>query len=316
MTKRIGLVGARGHTGRHLLRLLAGRSDMAVVCAGSREFAGQKVTTLAPEADAALEFEALTPEDLPGRDLDAVILALPNGAAAPYIVAIEEGAPETVIVDLSADYRFDDGWTYGLPEIYGRDRIKGATRIANPGCYATAGQLAIAPLRELIDGTAHVFGVSGYSGAGTTPSRKNDTAALQDNLMPYALTGHLHEGEMTRHSGVPVAFTPHVAAFFQGLTATVQFGFLKPQSIDAIRERYTSAYGGEPLIRLIDTVPEIRDGAHFNGAVLGGFAVSQNGMRGVSVCALDNLLKGAAVQAVQNLAIALDLPEFDGLLSK
>lgn len=314
MSVTVGLVGARGHTGRHLLRLLAGRSDMQVVCAGSREFAGQAVATLAPEVDPGLVFEALTPEDVAGRGLDAVILALPNGAAAPYVAAIDAASPGTVIVDLSADYRFDDSWTYGLPEIYGRDRITGAKRIANPGCYATAGQLAIAPLREVITGTAHVFGVSGFSGAGTTPSRKNDTEALKDNLMPYALTGHLHEGEMARHTGVPVAFTPHVAAFFQGLTATVQVDFAAPQSLEDVRARYAGAYDGEPLIRLIDGIPEIRDGAHFNGAVMGGFAVSKDGMRGVTVCALDNLLKGAAVQAVQNLAIAAGLPEFDGLI--
>lgn len=316
MSVRIGLVGARGHTGRHLLRLIAGRGDMTVACAGSREFSGQAVTTLAPEADPDLVFEALSPEGVAGRGLDAVILALPNGAAAPYVAAIEADAPETVIVDLSADYRFDDTWIYGLPEIYGRERIRGAKRIANPGCYATAGQLAIAPLREVITGTAHVFGVSGYSGAGTTPSRKNDKAALKDNLMPYALTGHLHEGEMARHLGAPVAFTPHVAEFFQGLTATVQFGFASPQTADEIRARYDAAYGREPLVRLIDAIPEIRDGAHFNGAVLGGFAVSKDGRRGVSVCAIDNLLKGAAVQAVQNLAIALGLPEFDGLIAE
>lgn len=314
MSVAIGLVGARGHTGRHLLRLLAGRGDMEVVCAGSREFAGQAVTTLAPEADPALVFEALAPEDVAARGLDAVILALPNGAAAPFVAAIDAASPGTVIVDLSADYRFDDSWIYGLPEIYGRDRIRGAKRIANPGCYATAGQLAIAPLRDMISGTAHVFGVSGYSGAGTTPSRKNDTEALKDNLMPYALTGHLHEGEMTRHAGVPVAFTPHVAEFFQGLTATVQIEFARPQSEEDVRARYADAYDSEPLIRLIDGIPEIRDGAHFNGAVLGGFAVSRDAMRGVTVCALDNLLKGAAVQAVQNLAIATGLPEFDGLI--
>lgn len=313
MTARIGLVGARGHTGRHLLRLLAGRGDMDVTCAGSREFAGQKVATLAPEADPDLVFEALTPEDVAGRGLDAVILALPNGAAAPYVAAIEAQAPDTVIVDLSADYRFDDAWTYGLPEIHGRDRIRGARRIANPGCYATAGQLAIAPLREVMHGAASVFGVSGYSGAGTTPSRKNDTEALADNLMPYALTGHLHEAEMARHLGVPVAFTPHVAAFFQGLTATVHMTFSAPQTPEAVRARYETAYDGETLIRLSDTIPEIRDGAHFTGAVLGGFAVSKDGMRAVTVCAIDNLLKGAAVQAVQNLALALGRPEFDGL---
>ena len=314
MSARIGLVGARGHTGRHLLRLIAGRADMTVVCAGSREFAGQAVTMLAPEADPDLMFEALEPLDFASRGLDVVILALPNGAAAPFVAAIESRAPETVIVDLSADYRFDDNWVYGLPEIYGREQIARAKRIANPGCYATAGQLAIAPLKRRLSGAAHVFGVSGFSGAGTTPSRKNDAEALADNLMPYALTDHLHEREMTRHLGVPVAFTPHVAPFFQGLIATVQMTFAKPQTGAMVRQLYDDHYRDEPLVTVLDTIPEIRDGAHFNGAALGGFAVSHDGLRGVSVCALDNLLKGAAVQAVQNAALALGLPEFDGLL--
>ena len=309
MSQRIGLVGARGHTGRELLRLIAARTDLELVFASSRELAGQPVRDIAPEFMGGLMFESLAPEAVAGFGADAVILALPNGAAAPFVAAIEATSPETVIVDLSADYRFDDGWTYGLPEIYGREALGRAKRIANPGCYATAGQLAIAPLRGRLAGDVHVFGVSGYSGAGTTPSRKNDLDALRDNLMPYALTGHLHEQEMSRQLGLEVRFTPHVAAFFRGITATVHLSLAEPITRDALIALYEAAYRGEPLIRVTDETPETRDGADLPGAVIGGFSLGADGRHVVIVCTLDNLLKGAAVQALQNLCLALGLPE-------
>jgi len=306
MTARIGLVGARGHTGRELLRLIGGRNDMELAFASSREFAGKPVSGMAPEIGNGLDFEALAPADIAGRNVDAVILAMPNGAAAPFVAAIPG---ETVIVDLSADYRFDGDWVYGLPEIHGRETIRGARRISNPGCYATAGQLALAPLRGRLAGAAHVFGVSGYSGAGTTPSRKNDPEALADNLMPYALNGHIHEGEMARHLGVDVCFTPHVAEFFRGIVATTHVHITDPVDRDGLIGLFREAYAGEPLISVVDTIPEVRDGANRPGAVVGGFAVDTSGRRAVIVSALDNLLKGAATQAMQNLTLALGLPE-------
>lgn len=309
MTCRVGLIGARGHTGRELLRLIGGRDDLELAFASSREFAGMPVSEMAPEIAGDLAFEALSPEELAGRSVDAAILALPNGAAAPFVEAIPA---ETVIVDLSADHRFDESWVYGLPEIHGRETIRTATRIANPGCYATAGQLALAPLRGRIEGEAHVFGVSGYSGAGTTPSRKNDPQALADNLMPYALVGHIHEREMAAHLGLGVRFTPHVAQFFRGIVATVHVKLSEPVEREALIARYREAYEGEPLIEVVETVPEVRDGAGRPGAVIGGFALDETGTHVVIVSVLDNLLKGAATQAMQNLTLALGLPEQAG----
>lgn len=306
MTARIGLIGARGHTGRELLRLIAGRDDMELAFASSREFAGRPVSEMAPEIATGLDFVAMAPDEIAGSGADAVILALPNGAAAPFVAGVPEA---TVIVDLSADYRFDDAWVYGLPEIHGREALAGARRISNPGCYATAGQLAIAPLRGRISGDAHVFGVSGYSGAGTTPSRKNDTEALADNLMPYALTGHIHEREMARHTGEGVRFTPHVAQFFRGIVATTHLTLTEPTTREALMAVYQDAYAGEALIRVLDGIPEVRDGAKQPGAVIGGFALDETGCKAVIVSALDNLLKGAATQAMQNLTLALGLPE-------
>ncbi|MCW5724714.1 MAG: N-acetyl-gamma-glutamyl-phosphate reductase [Maricaulaceae bacterium] len=314
MVARIGLVGARGHTGRELIRLISGRADMRLVFAGSRAMAGRPVTELAPEADPELAFEAPSPEQAAARGADAIILALPNGESAPWVAAIDAAAPETAIIDLSADWRFDPGWTYGLPELHGREAIRASRHIANPGCYATAGQLAVHPVRGLLSGPAHLFGVSGYSGAGTTPSRRNDAAALKDNLMPYSLVGHLHEREMSRHLGHDVRFSPHVAAFFRGLTVTAQLEFSQAVSREVLIAHYRAAYDGEPLMRVTEDIPENADGAGINGAVVGGFAIGEDGRRAVVVCALDNLLKGAAVQAVQNTALSLGLLEFDGLV--
>jgi len=217
--------------------------------------------------------------------------------------------PDTIIIDLSADYRFDADWYYGLPELT-RSHYNGQSRISNPGCYATAMQLAIAPVRELLTGPAQCFGVSGYSGAGTTPSDKNNPELLHDNLMPYALTNHIHEREVTRHLGHPVEFMPHVAAHFRGITMTVNLHLQTPITRDEILARYQQHYHDEPLIEIIETAPWVSQIAGKHGVQIGGFTLSEDGQRLVVVATLDNLLKGAATQALQNINIALGLDEW------
>jgi N-acetyl-gamma-glutamylphosphate reductase len=164
----------------------------------------------------------------------------------------------------------------------------------------------------LLAGPACAFGVSGYSGAGTTPSPRNDVEALRDNLMPYGLVGHVHEREVTRHAG-PVSLMPHVAPFFRGITMTVSMTFDAALSREGLKERYVAAYGGEALVRVVDGIPLVRDAAGKPHASIGGFAVDEGRRRGVVVATLDNLLKGAASQAVQNVNLALGVPERDGI---
>jgi len=306
MTARIGLIGGRGYTGREILRLLAKRDDMELVVASSRELAGQLVRDTAPEFDTDLRFESLDPAQMSRLDLDAIILALPNGVAQSYLPHIPD---ETIVVDLSADGRFDPAWTYGLPEIYGREAVRTAKRIANPGCYATCGQLAIAPLRDRLTGPAHIFGVSGFSGAGMTPSRKNDPAVLKDNLIPYALSGHIHEREMSQHLGAPIRFSPHVAPFFRGLMTTVHMTLADGLEAETVRAIYADYYKDESLIEISVDAPEPAAVAGFPGARIGGFSISDDGRSLAVVSVLDNLLKGAAVQAMQNLALALGLQD-------
>jgi N-acetyl-gamma-glutamyl-phosphate reductase common form len=313
MTTRIGLVGARGHVGQELVRVLSRHRGFEIAFVSSRTHAGARVAEHLHGAPEGLVFEDLGPDQVAARGADAVVLALPNDHAAPYVAAMGRTRPETAIVDVSADHRLDDAWIYGLPEI-NRARIRGARRIANPGCYATAAALVVHPVRALLDGPAQAFGVSGYSGAGTAPSPRNDVEALRDNLMPYSLVGHTHEREVSRHAG-PVCLMPHVAPFFRGITMTVALPLLEPLAIEAIEGIYQRAYGGEPLVRITREIPLVRAAVDRPHATIGGFAVDPSRRRAVVVATLDNLLKGAASQAVQNLNLAFGLPELAGIES-
>lgn len=312
MKKTIGIVGARGHTGAELIRLVAAHPALELAFVSSRELDGQRVDAHVAGFEGALRYESLDPPAVAARAADAVVLALPNGKSGGFVAAIDAAAPRTVVVDLSADHRFDDGWYYGLPELT-RGRYGGERRISNPGCYATAMQLALAPVRDLLDGPAQCFGVSGYSGAGTTPSDRNDVSLLHDNLMPYALAGHIHEREASRQLGAPVEFMPHVAAYFRGITVTANLHLREAVDAETVKARYRARYADEPLVEVIDDAPWVSRIAGRHGAQVGGFALSADGRRLVVVATLDNLLKGAATQAVQNLNLALGFGEFESI---
>lgn len=303
--KTVGLIGARGYVGSELLALIAAHPRLRLSYASSRSLAGEPI----PGAAQDQKFETLRPDDVASRRVDVCILALPNGLAGDYVSALDETA--TLLVDVSADHRFDERWVYGLPEVY--PVPAGATRIANPGCYATAMQLALAPLRGDLAGAPRCFGVSGYSGAGTRPSPKNDPETLKDNLLPYAPVGHLHEREVTRHLGTPVHFMPHVAAFFRGIAMTVDVGLREAQTRRALGERYARFYESARLVQLSDDVPTVAHNARRHHAVVGGWQVSDDGRRAVVYATLDNLLKGAATQAIQNINFALGFDALEGI---
>ena len=315
--KSIGLVGARGHTGAELIRLIAAHPALELGFVSSRGLDGQRVSEHSDAYAGELRYENLDPAAVAAKRVDVVILALPNGNAAPYVEAIDANAPDTVVVDLSADYRFDQAWYYGLPELTRRkwrgDGTSQSRRISNPGCYATAIQLSIAPLKDQLAAPPVCFGVSGYSGAGTTPSDKNDPDKLRDNLMPYALTGHMHEREASRHLGVPVEFMPHVAPHFRGLTVTTNLYLAHRTTRDEVMQRFRAAYDGEPLVRVVDEAPWVSRIAHRHHVEIGGFALSADGRRAVVVATLDNLLKGAATQAMQNINLAIGVAEGTGI---
>jgi N-acetyl-gamma-glutamyl-phosphate reductase len=310
--KRIGIVGARGHTGAELIRLVAAHPALELAYVSSRELDGQRVDAYVSDYQGDLRYSSPAHEDLPGLDADVVVLALPNGKASVCVKAFDAAGKDPVIVDLSADYRFDNDWYYGLPELT-RNKWRGERRISNPGCYATAIQLSVAPLKDVLAAPPVCFGVSGYSGAGTTPSDKNNPEKLRDNLMPYSLTGHMHEKEASRHLGVPVEFMPHVAPHFRGLTVTTNLYLSRALKREDVLARFRQAYDREKLVRVVDEAPWVSQIANKHHAEIGGFAMSADGKRVVIVATLDNLLKGAATQAMQNINRAIGVDEYTAI---
>ncbi|GAB2657086.1 N-acetyl-gamma-glutamyl-phosphate reductase [Arenimonas aestuarii] len=308
----LGLVGARGYVGAELIKLVAAHPRFELAFVSSRERDGQRLADHEAAYTGDLHYTNLGPAAVAGQGVDALVLALPNGMAAAFTAALDTAGKAPVVVDLSADFRFDDSWHYGLPELT-RHHADGARRISNPGCYATAMQLAVAPMRDVLAGPVQCFGVSGYSGAGTSASDKNNPEKLRDNLMPYALVNHIHEREVTRQLGHAVEFMPHVAPHFRGITLTANLHLERAFSLDDVTQRYRDAYAGEPLVTVLDEAPWVSRIAGRHGAEVGGFTLSADGRRLVVVSTLDNLLKGAATQALQNLNLAFGLPETMGI---
>ncbi|EIM85818.1 bifunctional acetylglutamate kinase/N-acetyl-gamma-glutamyl-phosphate reductase [Stereum hirsutum FP-91666 SS1] len=338
--KRLALIGARGFTGQALTGLLSNHPYLDLTHVSSRQLAGYALDgyTKTPVTYSNLSVQDVERMEKDG-EVDAWVMALPNGAAKPFVDAIDKGTKErtsgegSVIVDLSADYRFEKEWTYGLPELYSRAAIRASKRVSNPGCYATSTQLLVAPLLKYLTPPSWptVFGMSGFSGAGTvagatdpdgrpTTIPKVTAESLGGGVKPYALTDHIHEREAGAHlstllsnSAMKVAFTPNVAPWFSGIISVMSMPLSEGISAKELRGLYEEKYAGEKLIRIQSGVPEVRDAQNKQGWVVGGFQVGSQGDRAVVVGGLDNLLKGAATQCLQNLNLALGYDEYAGI---
>lgn len=309
-TLRLAIAGARGYVGRELLQLVHAHPGFELAWASSREHNGLPLANEVPGMPG--EYCLMQPDQLAQNPADIYVLALPNGLAEPWVAAIESADPDALILDLSADYRFNDDWVYGLPEVNG-PALRQARRISNPGCYATAMQLALHPLLALGVRDIHCFGVSGYSGAGTKPSPNNDPDRLRENLKAYKLTGHIHEREVSRHLGVAVNFMPCVAGFFRGIQMTVSCTLDRQQLPEQINDCLATFYQQACRVRVQTDIPEISDVRETNWCSLGGATLGNTGQRLVLISVLDNLLKGAASQAIQNLNLACGFGESEGL---
>ena len=295
---KVGIAGGRGYVGQELLQLFSCINEYAVEFVGSTSLAGEKVADHTG-FESELLFQEITPTTINAVNVDAWIIAQANGQAANFVRELND--QDIKLIDVSSDFRFDDDWCYGLVEA-NSPNIARSTRISNPGCYATATQLALLPLSDQLDDEPCAFGVSGFSGAGKTPNPRNDRQNLKDNLLPYSLTGHTHELEISRHLGAQVRFSPHVASFFRGISVTVNAKLQSETNVDELLQQFQDFYQAFPLVDAQAEIPEVRNVVESNRAMVGGFSVDQRDRRRIAiVCVIDNLRKGAASQIVQNL---------------
>ncbi|KAL2203081.1 N-acetyl-gamma-glutamyl-phosphate reductase [Sarocladium strictum] len=315
---RIGLVGGRGYTGQAMVDLFEAHPYMDLRYVSSRELASQGLEGYTKRK---LVYEHLSPEEAvqleEAGEVDCWVMALPNGVGKRYVEAIDQvkksDSSQSLIVDLSADYRLNDSWTYGLPELTSRSEVESARRISTPGCYATAAELGITPLVEHLGGEPVIFAISGYSGAGTKPSPRNDVKLLENNLIPYSLTGHTQEQEISHRLGTSISFIPHVASWFRGIHLTINNPLNKNISSRDIRQIYQDRYAGEKLVKVVGEAPHVKAVSSAHHCEIGGFAVDSSGERVVVCVTLDNLNKGAATQCLQSMNIALGYAEYEGI---
>jgi N-acetyl-gamma-glutamyl-phosphate reductase len=322
----VAIVGATGFAGREVCAWLGNHPNLQLTrCISAREDAQPARNPVRGAPD----IEPLTVESL--ADLAGVFLATPHGASAPIAAAaLEQGVR---VVDLSGDLRLPDvsAWeaaygqahthpslarsaVYGLTE-FARTRLQGAHLVANPGCYPTAVLLGAKPLLDgqLIDTAAPLIAdcKSGVSGAGKAPTDTTHYANVNENFRAYGVGTHRHAPEIEHHLGGPqVIFVPHLLPCFRGILATL---YLKPSTgttLSHARAALDQAYAGEPFIEVTDTLPSLNDVTHTNRCHIG---IAENDGMLVVVSVIDNLIKGAAGQAIQNMNAMLGLPETVGL---
>jgi N-acetyl-gamma-glutamyl-phosphate reductase len=327
---RVGVAGATGYTGQELLRLLARHPAVtlaATMSSGTTPGASRRLPALARLWDGAI-----TPlsADTLAKDADVVFLALPDAAAATLAPALVDAGVR--VVDLSGAFRLRDArararWypeteqvpsavAYGLTERE-RGAVARAQLVANPGCYPTAALLALAPLVEagrLLPGADVVVDAkSGVSGAGKTPSERTHFSERHGSVAAYGVFGHRHGAEIEQGVGRPVTFTPHLVPLDRGILSTIYVRVEPGTTEDALSDVFERAYTGATFVRLTGPeLPEIRHVAHTNFCDI-GWRVDPSG-RVILVSVIDNLLKGASGQAVQNMNVMLGLDERAGLL--
>ena len=330
-TARIGLLHGAGYVGGELIRLLAAHPYAALHTVTSRTFADQPIGAAHPSLQGQVDRTFAAPTDVNLEALDALLVAAEHGRSMQVIPALMANGFDGPIVDLSADFRFHDPavypeWfdvehpapdllgtaVYGLPE-WG-DGVAGASLVANPGCYATGIALALAPLAQKdVPFTAHVTALTGASGSGATPSAATHFPNRDGNVRPYKVLGHQHTPEVRHTLGdhVTLDFVPASGPWTRGIWGTAQVEWPAEMEDDTVAQWYKAAYGEAPCVRCSPGLPSLQPAVHTPFCDLGW---KRDGSTLVVGFALDNLLKGAASQAIQNLNCALDLSETAGLL--
>jgi N-acetyl-gamma-glutamyl-phosphate reductase len=305
------ILGTAGYTGQETLDRVLAHPQLELVALGSDSLAGEPASALDPRLNGSLK-PFVSNAEAAASGADVLFLGLESAQAAAF-----EPPADTVVVDLSGVHRLGDpaqadawygltpgAWSYGLPELY---PAEGAL-IANPGCYATAALLALGPLAGSIE-VAYVDGKSGVSGAGRTPKASSHAGFVLENVSPYAVGSHRHAPEIAQQLGQAVAFVPHLLPVRRGLIATC---FVQTDA-DA-RALLTETYADSRIVRVLPdgVAPELARVQNTDSAELGVFTDAATGAT-IVICALDNLGKGAAGQAIQNGNLALGLAETAGL---
>jgi len=337
---KVGIVGATGYVGEELVRILCRHPQVTAITVAAKDAPGQPLSRVYPHLSGFADMDILdidrVPELIAGSDL--VFSALPHGVSVP--VARQVLAAGKRMIDAAADFRLPDPalyeqWyqaaheapdllkeaVYGLPELF-RSAIPAARLVANPGCYPTSALLALAPLMKhgLVEQDSLIVdSKSGVSGAGRTPALGSLYSECNDNVRAYSVTTHRHTPEISYYASVlagskaEVVFTPHLIPMTRGILSTVYARLLRPLDAASVRQFYRDFYSGEQFVQLLDEGqwPETKWVQGTNRCCLGLAVAGPKQLIVVSV--IDNLVKGAAGQAVQNMNLLFGLPEGLGL---
>ena len=328
---KVAIIGASGYTGGELLRMLLNHPEVEITDITSRQYDGVPAHKIHPHIrDSELVFNSKEPDEL---DADVVFTATPHGASMKIVPKILETGAK--VVDLSGDYRYRDREVYekwygmehtdeenegvfGLPELY-RDEIKKAKLVANPGCFPTGAILSSYPLvkNNLVDRIV-IDSKTGVSGAGVNPSSTTHYPNIADNINPYKISSHRHMSEIQQElhgfEDVKVSFTPHLVPVIRGIQTTSHSFLIEDITTEELREVYEKEYDGEYFIKLMDEgeIPHLSSVRGSNFVHIGGFEIDETG-RVVMLSVIDNLVKGASGQAIQNMNILLGIEESAGL---
>jgi N-acetyl-gamma-glutamyl-phosphate reductase len=333
---RVLIAGASGYAGALAAKLVQGHPSLELARITARTDAGKQLDELYPDHGVSLVLERPDAED--ATDVDAAIVAYPHGAAAPVVASLREAGLR--VVDLSADFRLHDLDAYGrwygdhgAPELLGdavygltelhRDAIAGADLVANPGCYPTASLLALAPLAEagLVEDVV-IDAKSGVSGAGRAAAEQMELVKEADDTLPYKVAGHRHWPEIDQELGalgpggggnhhISMTFVPHLLPFDQGELVSCYVRTAEAVDPERLESLYEDRYSGEPFVEVVSEPPGVGEVRGTNLCRI-HVNVDPSG-RVMAFAAIDNLWKGAASQAIQNLNLMLGLPEGEGI---